>query len=243
MKLDQRRLGLCAHLQAERRPLKTLTGPTLTRTRTSTYTGRCWRTPLGPTRTGVHALSPLLQQARAELADTYSHVQHDRGDGQRCVTSHLAHCSAETCKSPALQGIAASHTCAMCRRALEENPSLLQDATVLDVGCGTGVLSMFAARGGAARVVGVDAAEKIVPFAVKNCVANALHESVGGPVAIVSGAAVTMCLCTKQGHRQLTHLQANAGCVCLQRSVANAAAQVHRRRSVLPQRWPWRDVV
>ena len=38
--------------------------------------------------------------------------------------------------------------------ALEGNPALLKGASVLDVGCGTAILSMFAARGGAAAVVG-----------------------------------------------------------------------------------------
>jgi SAM-dependent methyltransferase len=41
------------------------------------------------------------------------------------------------------------------RDALEGNPSLMRGARVLDVGCGTGILSMFAARAGASRVIGV----------------------------------------------------------------------------------------
>jgi type I protein arginine methyltransferase len=74
-----------------------------------------------------------------------------------------------------------------CRQALEQNPDLIKGAKVLDIGCGTGILSLFAARAGAAQVVAVDGAERIADFAVKNCIANGLHESVGGPITVVAG--------------------------------------------------------
>lgn len=47
------------------------------------------------------------------------------------------------------------------RDALEKNPSLMRGAKLLDVGCGTGILSMCAARGGAAAVVGIDGSEQM----------------------------------------------------------------------------------
>ena len=42
------------------------------------------------------------------------------------------------------------------RNAIIQNKDLFNDKIVLDVGCGTGILSMFAAKYGAKHVIGVD---------------------------------------------------------------------------------------
>lgn len=57
------------------------------------------------------------------------------------------------------------------------NPSVLKGATVLDVGCGSGILSMFAAQAGAKRVYAVDASA-IAFKAERNVKANGLSDVV-----------------------------------------------------------------
>lgn len=78
-----------------------------------------------------------------------------------------------------------------CRKALEQNPKLIQGACVMDVGCGTGILSMFAARAGASRVVAIEAAPEMAEIAEKNCTHNKLHESTGGCIRIATGALLS----------------------------------------------------
>lgn len=48
------------------------------------------------------------------------------------------------------------------REGIMANKALFEGATVLDVGCGTGILSIFAAQAGAACVIGIDASNMAV---------------------------------------------------------------------------------
>lgn len=62
-------------------------------------------------------------------------------------------------------------------RSILQNRHLFKGRTVLDIGCGTGILSMFAAKAGAARVIGIDCAE-IIHKARKIVADNGLADTV-----------------------------------------------------------------
>jgi len=63
------------------------------------------------------------------------------------------------------------------RNSIYHNKHLFKGKVVLDVGCGTGVLSMFAAKAGAAKVIGVECSS-IVDYARKIVKANNLDDVV-----------------------------------------------------------------
>ncbi|KII92620.1 hypothetical protein PLICRDRAFT_37398 [Plicaturopsis crispa FD-325 SS-3] len=63
------------------------------------------------------------------------------------------------------------------RAAIVNNGHLFKGKTVLDVGCGTGILSMFAARAGAAHVTGIDMSN-IIDQAQKIIEANGFKDTI-----------------------------------------------------------------
>ena len=58
-----------------------------------------------------------------------------------------------------------------------DNKNLFKDKVVLDIGCGTGILSMFAARAGASKVIAVDKSD-IMTKAQENIFNNGLSDKI-----------------------------------------------------------------
>jgi FkbM family methyltransferase len=63
------------------------------------------------------------------------------------------------------------------QKFITSNSALFKGATVLDIGCGTGILSMFAAQAGAKKVFAVDAS-KVAFKAMRNVKENGWSEIV-----------------------------------------------------------------
>lgn len=63
------------------------------------------------------------------------------------------------------------------QRAIEESPNQFKDKIVLDIGCGTGILSIFAARAGAKHVYAIEYAE-IALFAQEIIKRNGLEDKI-----------------------------------------------------------------
>ncbi|EGS23216.1 arginine N-methyltransferase-like protein [Thermochaetoides thermophila DSM 1495] len=73
-------------------------------------------------------------------------------------------------------------TCAY-RDFIYANKNLFRGKTVLDIGCGTGILSLFCARAGAARVIAVDNAAPIL----EKSRLNVFHNNLSDVITCISG--------------------------------------------------------
>ncbi|XP_059485549.1 protein arginine N-methyltransferase 1 isoform X2 [Neocloeon triangulifer] len=75
------------------------------------------------------------------------------------------------------------------RNSIYHNKHLFKGKVVLDIGCGTGILSMFAAKAGARKVIGIECSN-IVEYARQIVAANRLDDV----IEIVKGKVEEVCL-------------------------------------------------
>ncbi|KAD2393956.1 hypothetical protein E3N88_40933 [Mikania micrantha] len=76
------------------------------------------------------------------------------------------------------------------RQAIIGNPSLIRGAVVLDVGCGTGILSLFAAQAGASIVNAVEASDKMASVASQIAKDNGLLQNQASNGSTKQGSGV-----------------------------------------------------
>jgi len=79
------------------------------------------------------------------------------------------------------------------QRAIEDNPEDFKDKIVMDIGCGTGILSIFAARAGAKHVYAIEFAE-IALFAEEIIKRNGLSDR----ITVIKGKMEEITLPVKQ---------------------------------------------
>ncbi len=104
-------------------------------------------------------------------------------------------------------GTGQHQTTAMCLRALEEHVS--PEIEVLDLGCGSGILAIAAARLGARHVVALDTDSMAVTATVENAAAN----GVAGLIEVREGTLVA----AAPGERQFDIIVANISGLTLER--------------------------
>ncbi|KAI0342177.1 protein arginine n-methyltransferase [Trametopsis cervina] len=110
-------------------------------------------TDAGPSTMSVDGVGPENMTSRDYYADSYAHFGiHE-----------------EMLKDTVRTG--------SYRSAIINNAHLFKGKTVLDVGCGTGILSMFAAKAGASHVVGIDMSN-IIDQAQKIIEANGFADTI-----------------------------------------------------------------
>ncbi|KAI5082237.1 hypothetical protein GOP47_0001980 [Adiantum capillus-veneris] len=78
------------------------------------------------------------------------------------------------------------------QNAIMRNPSLLKDAVVMDLGCGTGILSLFAAKAGAQKVIAVDGSKRMSVVAQHVAKSNGFLNENNGEENREKGAVISV---------------------------------------------------